>query len=105
MKTVRAYRLALGLRPRDGAACRSHAGASRFAWNWGLARCTERYEAERKWHGAAELHKLWNVEKKADPAPACFRTSAPRFTDYRATSAAEPRFTNIIRPHRQAASR
>ena len=28
----------------------------------------ERYEAEGKWYSAAELHKLWNAEKKADPA-------------------------------------
>ena len=49
-------------------AASSHAGASRFAWNWGLARCAERYEAEGKWYSAVDLHKLWNAEKKADPA-------------------------------------
>jgi transposase len=43
-------------------------GAARFAWNWGLAKCTERYGAEDKWYSAAELHKLWNAQKKADPA-------------------------------------
>lgn len=68
MTAVQAYRFALDLRPRDEAACRSHAGASRFAWNWGLARCKERYEAEKKWYSAAELHKVWNAEKKTDPA-------------------------------------
>jgi putative transposase len=47
---------------------RSHAGAARFAWNWGLNRCQERYETERKWYSAVDLHRLWNVEKKADPA-------------------------------------
>jgi len=46
---------------------RSHAGAARFAWNWGLAKCKQRYRAERKWYSAAELQKLWNAEKKADP--------------------------------------
>jgi putative transposase len=45
----------------------SHAGAARFAWNWGLARCAERYEAEHRWYSAAELHKLWNAAKKTDP--------------------------------------
>jgi len=68
VKTVQAYRYALDLRPRDERGCRSHAGAARFAWNWGLARCAERYEAERKWYSAAALHKLWNAEKKTDPA-------------------------------------
>jgi putative transposase len=47
---------------------RSHAGAARFAWNWALARCQERYAAEHKWYSGPELHKLWNAAKKADPA-------------------------------------
>jgi len=68
VKVLQAYRYALDGRPADERGCRSHAGASRFAWNWGLARCTERYEAEKKWYSAAELHKLWNAEKKAGPA-------------------------------------
>jgi hypothetical protein len=38
-----------------------------FAWNWGLARCLERYATERKWYSAVELRKMWNAEKKADP--------------------------------------
>ncbi len=46
----------------------SHAGAARFAWNWGVARCRERYEAEGKWYSGNDLHKLWNAAKKADPA-------------------------------------
>ncbi|TVZ04983.1 transposase [Trebonia kvetii] len=46
---------------------RSHAGAARFAWNWALAACLERYRAERRWYSGAELHKRWNARKKADP--------------------------------------
>jgi transposase len=46
----------------------SHAGAARFAWNWALAKCRERHDAEGKWYSAADLHKLWNATKKADPA-------------------------------------
>ncbi len=68
MATVnRAYRFALAPSPAQERGLRSHAGAARFAWNWGLARCRERYGAERKWYSAAELHKLWNAAKKADP--------------------------------------
>jgi putative transposase len=63
-----AYRFALEPSLAGERMFRSHAGASRFAWNWGLARCTERYEAEGKWYTAIDLHKLWNAEKKADPA-------------------------------------
>jgi putative transposase len=67
VKVVQAFRFALDPSPAQERALRSHAGAARFAWNWGLARCRERYRAERKWHSAAELHKMWNAEKKANP--------------------------------------
>ena len=67
MKVVQAFRFALDPTPAQERMLWSHAGAARFAWNWGLARCQERYLAEGKWHSAPELHKLWNAEKKADP--------------------------------------
>jgi putative transposase len=67
VKVVQAYRFALDPTPAQERMLRSHAGAARFAWNWALAKCQERYAAERKWHSAAELHKMWNAEKKADP--------------------------------------
>ncbi len=63
-----AYRFALDPTAAQTRALRSHAGAARFAWNWALARCTERYAAERKWYSGTELHRLWNAAKKADPA-------------------------------------
>jgi putative transposase len=65
---VQAYRFALDPTPAQERALRSHAGAARFAWNWGLAECKERYEAERKWSSAMELHRLWNQVKKVDPS-------------------------------------
>ena len=64
----RAYLFALDPSPVQERALRSHAGAARFAWNWGLARCNQRYAGERKWYSAAELHKQWNAQKKTDPA-------------------------------------
>jgi putative transposase len=67
MRQRQAYRFALDPSPAQERALRSHAGAARFAWNWGLARCRERYATEWKWYSAAELHKLWNAEKKVDP--------------------------------------
>jgi putative transposase len=67
VKADQAYRFALDPTAAQERALRSHAGASRFAWNWGLAKCVERYEAERKWYSAAELHRLWNAEKKTTP--------------------------------------
>ena len=68
MKVTQAYRFALDPSPAQARALRSHAGAARFAWNWGLARSRERYDAEGRWYSAMELHKLWNQAKKADPA-------------------------------------
>ena len=38
----RAYLFALAPSPAQERMLRSHAGAARFAWNWGLARCRER---------------------------------------------------------------
>jgi putative transposase len=67
VKVTQAYRFALDPSPVQERALRSHAGAARFAWNWGLARCRERYEAEGRWYSAIDLHKLWNAGKKADP--------------------------------------
>lgn len=66
MKVKQAYRYVLDPTPAQERALRSHAGASRFAWNWGLAKCKDRHESHGKWYSAAELHKLWNVAKKAD---------------------------------------
>jgi putative transposase len=63
-----AYRFALNPTAAQTRALRSHAGAARFAWNWALAKCRERYAAERKWYSGAGLHRLWNAAKKTDPA-------------------------------------
>jgi putative transposase len=67
VKVMQAYRFALDPTPAQERMLRSHAGAARYAWNWGLAKCKERYETERKWYSGAELHKLWNSEKKSSP--------------------------------------
>ena len=67
-KVIQAYRFALNPAPAQERMLGSHAGAARFAWNWGLARCQQRYQAEGSWYSGIELHKLWNAGKKADPA-------------------------------------
>jgi putative transposase len=67
VKVRQAFRYAIDSAPGGERSFRSHAGASRFAWNWGLAKCKERYEAEGRWYSAIDLHKLWNAKKKADP--------------------------------------
>ena len=68
MKVIQAYRFALDPASAQERMLWSHAGAARFAWNWALAKCQERYEAEGRWYSGIDLHKLWNAEKKADPA-------------------------------------
>jgi len=72
MSAVRqAYRFALEPAPAQERALRSHAGAARFAWNWGLAECQERYEAEGKWYSGTSLHKLWNAAGTLTGSRAC----------------------------------
>lgn len=68
VKITQSYRFALDPSPAQWRMLASHAGAARFAWNWALARCQERYEAERRWYSATELHLIWNQVKKADPS-------------------------------------
>jgi hypothetical protein len=68
VRVIQAYRFALEPSPAQERDLRSHAGASRFAWNWGLARVRERYAAEGTWYSGIDLHKMWNAAKKADPA-------------------------------------
>jgi putative transposase len=68
VRVVQAYRFALDPSPAQVRMLCSHAGAARFAWNWGLARCRDRYDAEGRWYSAVELHRLWNAAKKADAA-------------------------------------
>ncbi len=62
-----AYRYALDPTPAQERRLRSHVGAARYAWNWGLARMKARYAAEKKWYSAEDLHRLWNAEKKRNP--------------------------------------
>ena len=69
MVIVQAYRFALDPTPGQERALRSHAGAARFAWNWGLAACLERYAAERRWYSGAELHRRWNAGEEGRPGP------------------------------------
>ncbi|WP_344891602.1 IS607 family element RNA-guided endonuclease TnpB [Actinomadura meridiana] len=67
MQVTQAYRFALDPTPAQRRALVSHAGAARFAWNWALAACTTRHQAEGTWWSATDLHRLWNQTKKADP--------------------------------------
>jgi putative transposase len=68
VRVIQAYRFGLDPTPAQERALFSHAGAARFAWNWGLAACQDRYATEGRWWSGVELHRLWNAAKKTDPA-------------------------------------
>lgn len=56
----RAIRIALRLSPSQRVAFARHAGAARFAWNWGLARKQEERAAGRANPSAMDLHREIN---------------------------------------------
>jgi hypothetical protein len=66
MKVVRGYRTELDLNNAQITLCRRHAGANRWAYNWGLARKQEAYKAAGKSPSAIDLHRELNILKKTD---------------------------------------
>ena len=63
---VRGYKTALTLNNAQRTACLQHAGAARWAYNWGLTRKKEVYEQTGKSISAMELHKELNALKQTD---------------------------------------
>ena len=67
MSTVqRAYKTELDLNNQQITACRKHAGAARWAYNWGLHRKQEAYRATGASPSAMELHRELNALKRTD---------------------------------------
>jgi putative transposase len=66
MKVVRGYKTELDLSNEDCTACMRHAGAARFAYNWGLTRSKEVYRTTGKRPSAMDLHKQLNALKPTD---------------------------------------
>jgi putative transposase len=65
MSTIqRAYKTELDLNNEQITACKRHAGAARWAYNWGLARKQEAYHATGKSPTAMELHRELNALKQ-----------------------------------------
>jgi putative transposase len=64
MLVRRAYRTELDLNDRQVTACRQHAGAARWAYNWGLQVKQERYKATKRSPNAIALHRELNALKK-----------------------------------------
>src|SRR6201993_5173674 len=66
MQVVRGYKTALDLNNEQRTACLKHAGVSRFAYNWGLARSQEAYRTTGKRPNAIALHKELNALKSTE---------------------------------------
>ena len=64
--TQRAYKTELDLNDRQVTACRKHAGAARWAYNWGLQRKQEAYRQTGKSPSAIDLHRELNALKRTD---------------------------------------
>src|SRR5258708_29688556 len=65
MSTIqRAYKVELDLNNAQTTACRRHAGAARWAYNWGLQRKQEAYHTTGKSPNAMELHRELNALKQ-----------------------------------------
>ncbi|MFQ6039229.1 MAG: RNA-guided endonuclease InsQ/TnpB family protein [Candidatus Poribacteria bacterium] len=66
MKIVRGYKVELKINKKQRTLLRKHAGAARFAWNWGLARRIEEYKTCGKSSNAIEQHRQLNALKKTE---------------------------------------
>ena len=66
MIALRAFKTELDLNNVQKTACLRHAGAARFAYNWGLARKMEAYQKGEKVPTAIDLHRELNVLKRGE---------------------------------------
>jgi putative transposase len=68
MNILRAFKTELDLNHFQRTACARHAGAARWAYNWGLACKLDVYRAGGKTPTAIDLHRKLNVLKKTELA-------------------------------------
>src|SRR5260370_4162740 len=61
MQLTRGYQTELDLNNEQITACKKHAGAARWAYNWGLKRRQEVYSREHRSICSMELHRELNV--------------------------------------------
>jgi putative transposase len=74
MLVTRAYKAELDLNNEQVTACRQHAGAARWAYNWGLRRKQDAYKATGTSPTAIDLHRELNALKKRE-VPWLYATS------------------------------
>ncbi|MBA7551214.1 hypothetical protein ES705_43750 [subsurface metagenome] len=66
MLTQQAYRYELKPNNKQRTLLAKHAGAARFAYNWGLARRIKEYKETHRSSNAIEQHRQLNTLKKTD---------------------------------------
>jgi putative transposase len=66
MNVLRAFKTELDLNNVQKTGCAKHAGAARYAYNWGLARKQQAFLAGEKTPTAMDLHRELNALKKTD---------------------------------------
>lgn len=75
MEIFRAYKVELDPNNKQRTALARHAGAARWAWNWGLARRIEEYKKTGKSSNAIEQHRQLNALKKTPEYAWCYTVS------------------------------
>jgi putative transposase len=68
VKILRAFKTELDLNNKQRTACLRHAGAARFAYNWGLERKKAAFANGEKTPSAIDLHRELNALKKSELA-------------------------------------
>jgi len=66
MRIIRGYKTELDFTNEQVTLGKKHAGASRWAYNWGLRRRQEVYKAEGRSIWSMELHRELNVLKQTE---------------------------------------
>lgn len=66
MQITRGYRTELDLNNKQITACKKHAGAARYSYNWGLKRKQEVYQTTGRGISAMELHRELNQLKQRE---------------------------------------
>jgi len=66
VQITRGYRTELDLNNKQITACKKHAGAARYAYNWGLKRKQEVYQTTGRSISAMELHRELNQLKQRE---------------------------------------
>ena len=66
MRVRRGYKTELDLTNHQVTLCKKHAGVARWAYNWGLCRRQEVYQAEGRSIWSMELHRELNVLKQTE---------------------------------------